>query len=154
MAVTSFIVRRLGPGDEPALRACARDDHRFEEPQGRTVPSAPLDREAAAAFLRDPSVLFWLAEEAEGRAIGMLLCYVQRRRSGDAWAELSLYEIGIDVDWRRRGVGRALLDAMHRWMGAHGVREVWVPSAPGAVGFYRACGFEPDEAVLLSRRVG
>jgi GNAT superfamily N-acetyltransferase len=153
MAVTTFIVRRLRPGDEAALRACTRRDHRFEEPPGRTAPSLPLDREGASAFLRDPSVLFWLAE-CDGRAIGMLLCYVQRRRVAGDWAELALYEIGIDVDWRRRGVGRALIEAMHRWMEAHDVREVWVPSAPTAVGFYRACGFEPDEAVLLSRRVG
>jgi GNAT superfamily N-acetyltransferase len=154
MAVTSFIVRRLGPGDEPALRACTRDDYRFEEQPGATAPSDPLDRDSAAAFLRDPSVLFWLAEEAGGRPIGMLLCYVQRRRAAGAWAELSLHEIGIDLDWRRRGVGRALLDAMHRWMVGHGVRDVWVPSAPTAVGFYRACGFETDDSVLLSRRVG
>jgi GNAT superfamily N-acetyltransferase len=149
---TTFIVRRLAPGDEAALAACTRSDHRFELEPAHAVPSTPLDAERAAAFLRDPSVLFWLAE-SEGRPIGMLLCYVQRRRVAGDWAELSLYEIGTDAEWRRRGVGRALLDVMHQWMRANGVREVWVPAAVTAVGFYRACGYEPEDGVLLSKRV-
>jgi GNAT superfamily N-acetyltransferase len=152
MGVSTFLVRRLCAGDETVLAACTRADDRFELEQHDAVPSVPLDADAAAAFLADPSVLFWMAE-ADGRPIGMLLCYVQRRRHAGDWAELALYEIGVDVDWRMKGVGRALLAAMHEWMRANGVHEVWVPSAPTAVGFYRACGFVPDDGVLLTMRL-
>jgi GNAT superfamily N-acetyltransferase len=150
--VETFLVRRLTVGDEAALAACTRADGRFELDQEGASPSVPLDREAATAFLADPSVLFWVAE-SDARPIGMLLCYIQRRRSAGDWAELALYEIGVDVDWRLQGVGRALLDAMAAWMRATGVREVWVPAAPEAVGFYHAYGFDTDDGVLLSTRV-
>ena len=83
---STFLVRRLSAGDEASLAACTRADARFELDQDGAVPSVPLDPEAAAAFLTDPSVLFWLAE-SEGRPIGMLLCYIQRRRSAGDWAE-------------------------------------------------------------------
>lgn len=150
-ATSIFLVRRLIPGDEATLAACTRSDARFELEQDSAVPSVPLEGDAAAAFLADPSVLFWQAE-SDGRPIGMLLCYVQRRRAAGDWAELALYEIGVDSDWRMRGVGRALLSAMLQWMDANGVHEVWVPAAPTAVGFYIACGFETDDGVLLSMR--
>jgi GNAT superfamily N-acetyltransferase len=152
MGSSTFHVRRLCAGDEAALAACTRADDRFEPEQDEAVPSVPLDGHAATAFLADPSVLFWMAEGG-GRPIGMLLCYVQRRRFAGDWAELDLYEIGVDVDWRMQGVGRALLRAMHKWMRANGVHEVWVPAAPTAVGFYRACGFQLDDGVLLTMRL-
>jgi GNAT superfamily N-acetyltransferase len=152
MTISTFLVRRLSAGDEAILAACTRADDRFELDQLGARPSIPLDADAAAAFLADPSVLFWVAE-AGGRPIGMLLCYIQRRRSAGDWAELALYEIGVDVEWRMKGVGRALLSSMEQWMRASGVHEVWVPAAPTAVDFYRACGFDPDEGVLLAKRV-
>ena len=50
-------------------------------------------------------------------------------------------------EWRRRGVGRMLLDHMEGWMRTNGVGEVWVcADNPAAVEFYRARDFKAPEA--------
>lgn len=63
----------------------------------------------------------------------------------------ALLELVVDPAWRRRGVGRALLDAVATGGdagGATGERPRVVVTTPaadeGARGFYEACGFEPD----------
>ncbi len=70
-----------------------------------------------------------------------------RKRAGEA-CELLLYEIGVRSAHRRKNVGRALLDAMYAWMRDHQIGESWVlADNPGAVAFYRACGFAIEEEV-------
>jgi aminoglycoside 3-N-acetyltransferase I len=146
-------VRQLAPGDEALLAQLARDDAAFDLAD-RGEPRLPLDDRDAAAYLADPAVLHWAALD-DGLALGHLLCHVERRRSGDA-RELLLYEIGVRESHRRRGIGTALVDAMTRWMGDHGVREVWVlADNDEAVAFYEACGFARDDVHVtqLTRRV-
>jgi GNAT superfamily N-acetyltransferase len=99
-------------------------------------------------------VLHWAAEE-DRAVVGHLLCYVERRRRGDE-RQLLLYEIGVRSDRRRRGIGRALLEAMDEWMRSEGVREVWVlADHGGAEAFYAACGFvrSVDQPVAMERRI-
>lgn len=149
----SFSVRRLGPGDEPILDLLAREDADFDV-EGRSGPREPLDRETARTYLSDPGVLHWVAED--GRAVlGAISAYLLRKRVGEP-TEVLLYEIGVRAAHRRRGIGRALVDALYAWMRAHDVREVWVLAGnPAATGFYRACGFDipPGLAVYLQRRL-
>ena len=147
----SFSVRRLGPGDEPILDLLAREDGDFDV-EGRSGPREPLDRKTAQAYLADPAVLHWVAED--GRAVlGAMSAHVLRKRVG-APSEVLLYEIGVRSAHRRRGIGRALVEALFGWMREHEVREVWVLAGnPTATGFYRACGFEIPSApsVYLQR---
>src|SRR5262245_47551463 len=75
-------VRRLGAGDEEVLAGLARDEADFDL-EGRGGPRSPLDPAAAAAYLADPAVLHWVAEE-DGAVVGHLLCLVLPRRCGDA----------------------------------------------------------------------
>lgn len=136
-------IRLLGPGDEPVLALLAADEASFDLP-GRSGPRPPLDDLDAAAYLNDPSVLHWVFEE-EGTLVGFLLCYLERRRAG-ASRQLLVYEIGVRAEHRRRGVGRALVEAMREWMAQHDVTEAWVlADNPGAEAFYGACGFVRDE---------
>ncbi|MBV9879164.1 MAG: GNAT family N-acetyltransferase [Gemmatirosa sp.] len=135
-------VRRLGPGDEDVLALLAREDADFDL-DGRSGSAEPLGAEHARRFLANPAVLQWIAAEGD-HVVGLLLCIIVPLRSG-AGEELLLYEIGVRSAWRRRGVGRALLDAMERWMRDHAIDEVWVlGDNAGAVEFYRACGFAPE----------
>jgi GNAT superfamily N-acetyltransferase len=147
----AFTVRRLGAGDDPVLAMIAREAPEFDL-AGRTSPEQPLSDSDAAAYLADPSVLHWVAEENE-RVIGELLCHFLRlpKREG---RELLLYSIGVRASDRRRGVGRALVQEMLRWTKAAGVPEVWVlADNPGAEAFYAACGFtrgdENEQGVLM-----
>jgi GNAT superfamily N-acetyltransferase len=143
-------VRRLGPGDEAVLEQLAREAPEFDL-AGRSTPDEPLAPADAAAYLADESVLHWIAEE-QGRVVGELLCHVLGMPHGPG-RELLLYSIGVREGHRRRGVGRALVEAMVRWAAGTGVREVWVlADNPGAEAFYEACGFrrgaEDEQGVL------
>lgn len=132
-------IRRLGAGDEGVLEQLARDDDDFDLAE-RGAPRAPLTHEAARAYLGDPSVLHWAAEW-QGEVVGHLQCSVLRKRAGDP-EEVLLYEVGVRSAHRRQGVGRALLETLQTWMLERHICEAWVlGDNPGAVEFYRACGF-------------
>jgi GNAT superfamily N-acetyltransferase len=135
-------IRLLGPGDEGVLALLAADEPDFDLAD-RGGPGPPLTGDAATAYLSDASVLHWVAEE-DGGVLGFLLGYLERRRAG-ASRQLLLYEIGVRDAHRRRGVGRALVEAMRDWMAQHDVAEAWVlADNSGAEGFYAACGFVRD----------
>jgi GNAT superfamily N-acetyltransferase len=135
-------LRLLEPGDEGLVRLLAEEEADFglDEPSG---PGRVLAEADAAAYLRDPGVLHWVAEE-DGVVLGHLLAYVERRRANPP-RQLLLYDIGVREASRRRGVGTALVEAMRDWMRAERVEEAWVPAdGPEAEAFYAACGFVRD----------
>jgi GNAT superfamily N-acetyltransferase len=147
------VIRRLGAGDEAIVAQLAVEDAEFDLLE-RGAPLRPLQPDAARRYLADPGVLHWVAEE-DGAVVGHLLCYVERRRSGDE-LQLLLYEIGVRASRRRQGIGRALLAAMRGWMTEHGVLETWVlADNPEAERFYAACGFVQDDeqAVMFTLRL-
>ena len=124
---------------------------------GRTSPERPLSAEDATAYLAEPTVLHWVAEDDE-RIVGELLCHLLRLPSG-VGRGLLLYSIGVRASARRRGVGTALVREMLQWMKGDGVPEVWVlADNPGAEAFYSACGFrrgrENEQGVLMLRKTG
>ncbi len=134
-------MRRLGAADEAILEVLAREDADFDV-AGRGAPRAPLAHDAARAYLTDDGLLHFIAQ-VEDEVVGHLQCCLLRKRAGPP-LEVLLYEIGVRTARRRQGVGRALLNALEVWMKAHHLRELWVlADNPGAVAFYRACGFQP-----------
>ena len=148
-------IRRLGPGDEGLLESLAGEADDFDLP-GTSAPEPPLPPDEATAYLTDPSVLHWVAEEG-GLLVGELLCHVLRLPSGSG-RELLLYAIGVRSAHRRRGVGAALVVEMLRWAEEAGIPEVWVlADNPGAEAFYAACGFARggagEQGVLMLRQV-
>jgi GNAT superfamily N-acetyltransferase len=133
----------LGSGDEEILALLAAEEADFDLAD-RSEAAVRLPSPDAAAYLADPGVLHWVAEQ-RGRVVGFNLCYVLRRRS-DAARELLLFEIGVREESRRSGVGAALIGAMRAWMEAERVPECWVlADNPGAQRFYAACGFARDD---------
>jgi aminoglycoside 3-N-acetyltransferase I len=137
------VIRRLGPSDEGVLEVLAADEQDFDLAE-RGGPRSAVTGADAAAYLSDPSVLHWVAEE-DGVVIGHLLAYLERRRAGLP-RQVLLYEIGVREAHRRRGVGTALVEAMREWMRTEDVAEAWVPADSGeAEAFYAACGFVRDD---------
>jgi ribosomal protein S18 acetylase RimI-like enzyme len=149
----TLIIRRLGPGDEPTLALLALNDADFDL-DGRSEAASPLSADAARDYLADRGILHWVAE-VDGAVAGFLVCYHLRLRADEA-AEVLFYEIGVHHGHRRRGVGRALVATLQAWMDERGIAETWVlADNPGAVAFYRACGFaipEGDATYMTHRR--
>jgi ribosomal protein S18 acetylase RimI-like enzyme len=148
-------VRRLRAGDEQVLALIAADAPDFDL-AGRTTPERPLTSGDAAAYLAEPNVLHWIAEDGDA-VVGELLCHLLLMPS-DEGRELLLYSIGVRSRHRRRGVGAALLDEMRHWMRDAGVQEAWVlADNPGAEAFYAARGFtrggEGEQGTLMLLRV-
>ncbi len=116
--------------------------------EDRGEPLEILSAEDAHSYLADPNVLHWVAEEA-GQVVGHMLCHQLRMRAGTA-VELVLYEIGVRTSARRRGVGRALIDAALGWMKQHKMKAIWVlADNPDAIEFYRACGFSDESGTAV-----
>lgn len=144
-------IRRLGPDDQAVLTLLAQEDAEFDL-AGRGGSVAPLSPDAARAHLANPAVLHWIAERQDV-VVGFLFCQHLSLRS-DSGSEVLLYEIGVRNGARRQGVGTALLDALYSWMADNDVEEVWVGADnPGAIEFYRACGFATDETSRFMDRL-
>lgn len=128
-------VTRLGPGSAPRLlRAPALFD-------------APPSARAARAYLSDPhNVFFWATED--GIPLGFLRGTALRQIRSER-LQMFLYEMGVATPHRRRGVGRALIDALLAYCRSKNFEEIFVLTDPGngaAVGLYRSTGARPETA--------
>jgi GNAT superfamily N-acetyltransferase len=96
------------------------------------------------AWFRHFGSTSWVALDHAGHPIGFLIGY----RSHDSPAEAVVHLVGVDPNHRRRGIGRALVDAFLAWDGTAAVDTViavaW-PGEPPAIAFFRALGFRPDD---------
>ena len=135
----SVRLERLRPGDEPRLQAvCGR----FKE----RVPSA----EESARLLARDDVHVWVAE-VDGEPAGFAYAYVLLRVDGDR--SVFLYELGVDERHRRRGIGRALVEAARALAEREGVLKMWVDTSydnEPARRTYESAGATPvDEPTLV-----
>ena len=110
------------------------------------VEGGDPDPAAIAEFLADPDCYLVVAVE-DGVVVGTLDGYGLRqphlRRP-----QFLLYEIDVAVEYRRRGIGRALVDAFADEARKRDAEVIWVlthRSNAAAVALYRGCGFAPDE---------
>jgi ribosomal-protein-alanine N-acetyltransferase len=143
-------VRRLGPGDEAVLARLAREGARYEEEDERAqneaadeTPLAPAD---AATFLSDDHTHLFVAscadEHAGDEVVGFVVANELLHRHTFT-RMLLVYEIGVRDDHRRRGIGRALLDALRELAIERGIPEGFVltnESNGPAMAFYAAAG--------------
>ncbi len=141
-----MIIRKLGPDDAKTLALLAKEDADFDVP-GRGEPLEPLPGVAARRYLSNPFLCHWVAEEKD-EILGFLCGYDLPMRSGKG-DEFLLYETGVRQALRGEGVGKALMKAMFDWMKSNGTTVVWViADNPGALEFYKKCGFERVEGSL------
>jgi ribosomal protein S18 acetylase RimI-like enzyme len=103
------------------------------------------ERGEAERFLADPDNLLLLAT-CDGQWCGALYGYrLQRldwRRAG-----VLIYEVDVLEPFRRRGAGRAMVEASKAWAKAIGAFEVWVlteQSNTPAQALYRSAGGDED----------
>jgi GNAT superfamily N-acetyltransferase len=109
------------------------------------------ERSEADRFLADPDNLLLLAT-CDGQWCGALYGYrLQRldwRRAG-----VLIYEVDVVEPFRRRGAGRALVEASKDWAREIGAFEVWVlteqSNAPAKALYRSAGGVEDEETPAL-----
>jgi len=127
----------------------------MEHPAPGSSPSeetAALIRANLAALLEDPAAYVLVAEEAGGRAVG-LVSFSQRRTLLHPGPSALIDELVVDAAARGAGWGRRLIQATCDEARRRGCCEVEVStekSNGAARDFYRSVGFDED-AVLLER---
>jgi aminoglycoside 3-N-acetyltransferase I len=100
-------VRRLGPGDEDLIRALAEDD-------------AP----DAAALLRDERTFYVAALDGD-RPVGFVFAHELLRRHGDP-TMLFVYDLGVEEEYRRRGIATRLMRELESIARERGIRTGFV----------------------------
>jgi GNAT superfamily N-acetyltransferase len=146
-------IRRVRPGDadllrDTRLRALAESPDAF----GQTLEAAQAQPFAEwRSTARQASIghrrAWFVAEQAadagrERRAVGVVL---GRRRPP---AELMVFSMWVDPQERRRGIGRALIDAVEAWAAGWGATRtvLWVfATNEPAMRFYLRLGFVLQE---------
>ena len=116
-------------------------------------PDAGRQRDGLALLLAAPARSTVLVAERAGEVVGMLTAQlvVSTAEGGlSAWVE----DLVVLASERRRGVGRALLEAVGTWAGERGVRRLQLladrENAP-ALAFYAGLGWSGTQLVCLRR---
>ena len=128
------MIRRLGPGDESVIE--------------RLATQGPPKR--ARDLLEDRRTIFVVAFDGDD-PVGFALAYELVRRHGDP-SKLFLYEVEVDEQHRRRGIGKALLAELGRIAREQGIRSGWVLTKrenQEATALYRSAGaVDPHEETM------
>lgn len=134
-------IRRVGPGDEPALRAVRL----------RALTDAPAAFASSVEVEQARPGSYWI-ELAAGAAIfvavidGEWVGMVGGRWFDAGHGVVQLWGMWVDPAQRRGGVGAELVAAVEEWarrQGARSVRLGVIEGVAAAERFYRRLGFEP-----------
>ena len=157
-----YVVREAGPRDIPLLA-----HHRVAMFRDMGTLAAhheePL-KQATASYLRDAlprgEYLAWVAETAEaprgeiGGAGVQLRPIVPRPRPGMDGLELGpeaiVLNVYVEPEWRRRGVGQALMHAVLHALAARGIRRVVLHASDDGRRLYERLGFVLTNEMLLT----
>jgi ribosomal protein S18 acetylase RimI-like enzyme len=134
-------VRRLTRGDEAIVQRLTADVDRFELP-GMPPRNLLVPRIDVAARFLSVETNHLLVAFAGDEPVGFLLAYELLRRHGDE-PKMHLYEIGVREDYRRRGIGRSLIERFAELCRQRGARRAFVitdGSNPAAIALYASTG--------------
>jgi GNAT superfamily N-acetyltransferase len=142
---TRAAVREAGAGDIQAVAAAV--ESLLVELGGRKPEREELEGEVRAA-LDDPAGNSILLAEGDGRVVGVLSASWQRAIHVPG-AYATIQDLWVDADWRSRGVGAELVEAIASQARSRGVSrlEVGLPRETFAAiastqSFYERSGFE------------
>jgi ribosomal protein S18 acetylase RimI-like enzyme len=131
-------IRALGPGDDVAVLAAGA---LFDGP-----PSAAATRR----FLADPTHHLLVAYDAGGAPVGFVSGV--ETTHPDKGVEMFLYELGVAETARRRGIGRALGQALGELAREQECHSMWVAvdaDNEAALATYASAGAAATPAVVL-----
>jgi RimJ/RimL family protein N-acetyltransferase len=136
-------VRRAAPGDAAVLVELARAVG--GEPEGWLITdggwrTAAEERRYLRAVRRHPHAAVFVAEAAEG-VVGRLSITRDPHPASEHVADLGLM---VAKEYRRLGIGRALIEAAETWARGVGVRKVELhvfPHNEAAIALYESLGY-------------
>ena len=112
--------------------------------EARSATASLEDTEESLRRLAEWSGDALLVAEADGEIVGALIA------AWDGWRG-NRYRLAVRPEYRRRGIGRALVEAGDERLRAHGARRVTALVAreeAAAAGLWRTAGYEEDEFVV------
>ncbi len=133
-------IKRLSAADTAVFARIAPD-----------VFDAAVDSQRLSAYLAAPGHRMIVALH-EGEVVGQVAAVVHRHP--DKPSELYIDELGVAEAFRRRGLARAMLDAMLAWGRELGCEEWWVGTETDNVparGLYDSYGGEGEIFALYAR---
>jgi len=141
--VRPFEIREAVPADAPALVALARAVG--SEPEGWLLSAeewrgAAAERRYLRAVRRSPNAAVFVAEAPEG-LVGRLSVARDPHPASFHVADLGLM---VAAEYRRRGIGRALLERAVKWSRANGIVKLELhvfPHNEPALALYERFGF-------------
>ena len=92
----------------------------------------------------------WVAED-DNRVVGYLVSFINTYSYRSTNPICEIENMFIEQDFRRKGVGRALIEELKITLKSRGVKKIRVESVfknEGAVYFYKAMGFEDFNLIL------
>jgi RimJ/RimL family protein N-acetyltransferase len=143
---SDFAIRPAVPADADALVELA--DAVAGEAEGWLITdsswrSAGEERRYLRALRRYAHAAVFVAESADG-IVGRLSVARDPHPASVHVADLGLM---VAAEWRRRGIGRALLEEAVEWARASGIRKLELhvfPHNEGAIALYESFGFERE----------
>jgi RimJ/RimL family protein N-acetyltransferase len=141
--VSGFEIREAVPADAPALVALARAVG--AEPEGWLLSGeewrgAAAERRYLRAVRRSPNAAVFVAKASEG-LVGRLSVARDPHPASFHVADLGLM---VAADYRRQGIGRALLERAVKWARANGIAKLELhvfPHNEPAIALYERFGF-------------
>jgi GNAT superfamily N-acetyltransferase len=160
-----IVIRPPKPEDAQGLALAARDlaeQYASREPERFRVPEQDAQVAVLARLLQTPigENAVWLVAEVEGEAVGD--AYGELREPVADAAAQSQLDVGrrrayldylaVRADYRGRGVGGRLLEAVEQWARDSGAElistDTNLRSNFGAVEFYEGHGYEKQAVIL------
>jgi aminoglycoside 3-N-acetyltransferase I len=140
----SFNVRTLGGGDAASMRAMlTMFGNAFDEVE--TYTARQPDDAYLEGQLASPAFVA-VAAFSGSSVIGGLAAYVLPKFE-QARAELYIYDLAVDEEWRRRGVATALIEELKTRAAARGIHVMFVQADLGdeaAIALYTRLGVRAD----------
>ena len=143
MAPGGITIRGAQAGDAPGVHAILTSPHVLRG--SMRVPHSRLERTAERLVARDG--LHQLVAEADGSVVGFAELVTEPAESRGIHAgEINL--VATHADWTRRGIGRALtealLDLADNWLRLERVGLIVFDGTDHAVALYEGLGFERE----------
>lgn len=106
-------------------------------------------------LLDNEQVIFYVACDEEGKVIGGLTAYMLPSVYYAA-SEVYIYDLAVEVEWQRKGVGRGLIETLNAHCKKLGCKFVFVQADQvdqHAIDFYRSTGGIQEDVVHFDYRL-